>query len=489
MEQQQRRRQTCKLLCVTSIFFSVIQAASFLSSSGQWTVAISQIQRDMKERETNSSDANGADTYTTTAAAMQLSSLDLHIQKLEEDIANLRTRSEEHDKIEQQKEKWRDERLSTTESQLVELENDMYQVRLAISRHEKILAELKRPATDVSSGEAKGQGNTQLLQDFIAQERGLRSDRMSKKADDGVMVNINASNDLKSKMAQLRAQTETKPSHEKLQDNLRIMKAQMKAQMNIISQQEQLLEEMIGLPATTTTTTDAPVTTQTPAIVTSSDYAYVFMIGGVNPEDFSTYRGYLFNILIAAKILRQQGSTADMVLWLQIVMKTDATTLPVEHEKWLEEAGIRLRYLPKTRVECFQNIIMEKFRILSMTEYRRILFLDSDLLPLGNLDYFFELSDGPNAMLKENMILAGRNIPMCAGFFMMSPKEGDYERAQQIIHEKYLDAYKQGIINDVYKGWGHPIEAPDYWQKKFGQKETNWTWYGNDVVSRVQSVD
>jgi alpha-N-acetylglucosamine transferase len=42
-----------------------------------------------------------------------------------------------------------------------------------------------------------------------------------------------------------------------------------------------------------------------------------------------------------------------------------------------------------------------------MVEYRRVLSLDADVLPVGNLDYLFELSDGDNPILRENLVIAG----------------------------------------------------------------------------------
>jgi hypothetical protein len=127
-----------------------------------------------------------------------------------------------------------------------------------------------------------------------------------------------------------------------------------------------------------------------------------------------------------------------------------------------------------------------------MTEYRRVLFLDSDLMPMGNLDYLFELSDGGKVSksedndsvihLKPNVILPGNNVAMCAGFFMVAPQPGDYARAKEIIHLKFLDAYKRGIVRDNYMGWGRPITEPDYYERRRGNRGTNWTWYGADTV-------
>ena len=185
-------------------------------------------------------------------------------------------------------------------------------------------------------------------------------------------------------------------------------------------------------PATTNTPT-SDVTTQPPSPqpknttrptalpTTTSPYAYAFLMGGANPDHFGSYRGYLYNILIATQILRERGSTADIVVWCQLTCHTNATSLPAVHEQWLSRANIYLRYIPKNQMESFIDIVMEKFRILSMVEYKRVLFLDSDLLPLGNLDYFFTLSDPnhhaattnvttttnhpPAPMLKENVIV------------------------------------------------------------------------------------
>jgi alpha-N-acetylglucosamine transferase len=55
--------------------------------------------------------------------------------------------------------------------------------------------------------------------------------------------------------------------------------------------------------------------------------------------------------------------------------------------------------------------MLDKFRILGMTEYRRVLFLDGDVVPLVNLDYLFELSDPAHTttptILMENLVVAG----------------------------------------------------------------------------------
>ena len=70
----------------------------------------------------------------------------------------------------------------------------------------------------------------------------------------------------------------------------------------------------------------------------------------------------------------------------------------------------------------------DKFRALQKTEYKRIMYLDSDILPLVNLDYYFHLSD-PNekslpTILQPNLNIATRSAPYIGGMFMMYPAEG-----------------------------------------------------------------
>ena len=210
----------------------------------------------------------------------------------------------------------------------------------------------------------------------------------------------------------------------------------------------------------------------------TSPYAYVFVSGGAQPEEPSTYHGYLYNILIAATILRELGSTSDIVAYFQLSVRTNATSLPSNEVAWLKSAGVKIRYLPKDHDENMIRLIMRKYEILKMTEYRRVFLLDSDALPLSNLDYLFHLSDGPNPRIKPNIIVASTNVPFCAGFFMVAPYKGAWERAEEIVLAQRVDAFKKGILFDYYQGFGQPIVAPDYWSNKFGRKSENWTWYG-----------
>ena len=188
----------------------------------------------------------------------------------------------------------------------------------------------------------------------------------------------------------------------------------------------------------TTTFYDVPLKTE--------KWAYAFLVSGCS-EEKPGYKGFLYNCVVAATILRNSGSIADVVVMVQMSESTESNSLPIAEEKMLSDNGIKIRYLPKMRSkdnECFYALVQEKFRVLQMTEYSRVLFLDGDIIPLCKLDYMFRLSE-PLASLKmnlkkplltENVILAGRNEAAHAGIFMLKPREGDWEQLQSVIRKK-----------------------------------------------------
>jgi hypothetical protein len=212
----------------------------------------------------------------------------------------------------------------------------------------------------------------------------------------------------------------------------------------------------------------------------SSPYTYAFVIGGCNP-DKPAYRNYIYNILVATRILREQGSKADVVVFFQMSYDSALEALPGEDVRILNEMNILHRYIPKSKVENFFKTMLDKFRVLGLTEYRRVLFMDGDVMPTGNLDYLFELSDGENAILKKNFIVTGREEPANGGFFMLSPGEGELEEMQQIIHDREVEAQSLPYpYFDPVVGWGHKIVPPDKWEV-LSNSGTNWTFWAGKL--------
>lgn len=194
------------------------------------------------------------------------------------------------------------------------------------------------------------------------------------------------------------------------------------------------------------------------------------------------FRGYLYNILIAAEILRSKGSKADIVAFFQLPSNLQASVIPADDVRLLAAMNVTIKYTPKSKNEDFYDIMLTKFQILGMLEYQRILFLDGDVMPSGNLDYIFEHSS--QGRLKENVIIAGNSEPAQGGFFMLTPHKGDVDQIKQIIVEKEERGRRLPKPHfDENIGWGHVIQEPDKWELRKGitQKKLNrnkWDFYG-----------
>ena len=230
-------------------------------------------------------------------------------------------------------------------------------------------------------------------------------------------------------------------------------------------------------PATSSESHQAPTTNSALPLsgYKNSRFAYAFLICGVWPEK-PAYKGYLYNVLVATQILRDEGSTADVVLLLQMDHRAAGhAKLPDKDEQWLEEMGIRTQYIPSSKQQNFYNCMLEKFRVLTLyVDYERVIFLDGDIMPLSNMDYFFEYSVSPKEpKLMENMVVAGKDAdPATGGFFMLKPQKVDFEQLLEIVHKREVEA-KRNTSNhskipnfDEILGWGHAIVAPDKWMSK-----------------------
>ena len=153
---------------------------------------------------------------------------------------------------------------------------------------------------------------------------------------------------------------------------------------------------------------------------------------------------------------------------------TTETTLTQQEIKQLQALNVQIYYLPKTANhmdDSFYGLMLEKFRILELEEYSRVLFLDGDVMMKCNLDYLFELSEphpssGKKPTLRENILLAYRSQPANGGFFILKPNRTDYLTIQSIIHERELQVLSMTTepYFDVVQGWGHVITPPNKWR-------------------------
>lgn len=197
-------------------------------------------------------------------------------------------------------------------------------------------------------------------------------------------------------------------------------------------------------------------------LIGSSKFAYVFIVSGCTATSCDNY---LLNTVVAARALRDAQSNADVLLLVRMTSSSNTTKL--RHESWLRQANVLLRYLPKVAVDNFGTASVEKFRALQLVNYERVVFLDSDILPICNLDYLFTFQ-----WSSPLVIFSGPVAPATASIFLVTPQTGEFERIINVIQRQRT---VMGTWNDTL-GWGHVLQPPyDGW-RAFDKPNLHFQW-------------
>ena len=217
----------------------------------------------------------------------------------------------------------------------------------------------------------------------------------------------------------------------------------------------------------------------------SSPYAYVWIIGAIH-EDKPSYKGFVWDVLISASLLRKTGSTADFWLYVRLSPESKLDKMPDEDLRLLNALGVKVKHLDKPKHESFSQLMYDKFYILNMTEYKRVMFLDADTIPLTNLDYYFHLSDPEYkdvpTLLKPFFLFATRKEPTNGGMFVVEPSAHLYEQYKEAVRIQHEKAKTLPYPHfDRNEGWGHSfLDNGDKWEA-INTNGNRWKWYGAHV--------
>eukprot|EP00978_Attheya_sp_CCMP212_P013578 scaffold34093_cov59-Attheya_sp.AAC.4 len=225
--------------------------------------------------------------------------------------------------------------------------------------------------------------------------------------------------------------------------------------------------------------------TSTSALASSPYYAYVWIIGAIH-EDKPSYKGFVWDVLISASLLRKTGSTADFWVYVRLSPESKLDTMPDEDLRLFHALGVKVKHLDKPKHESFSQLMYDKFYILNMTEYKRVMFLDADTIPLTNLDFYFHLSDPEYkdvpTLLKPFFIYATRAEPTNGGMFIAEPSAPIYEQYKEAVRQQHEKAKTLPYPHfDRKEGWGYSfLDNGDKWEamNKSGKR---WQWYGAHV--------
>lgn len=180
-------------------------------------------------------------------------------------------------------------------------------------------------------------------------------------------------------------------------------------------------------------------------------YAYAYLLGNYH-SDNQMSRNYLYSIMVSAFLLRKLGAVNDMILYVIMDYKeSNDIALPLPKLRTLQRLGVQIQYLPRDPHLNYYRMQLQKFRILGLTKYRKVLFLDADVMPMVNLDFLFEYADqdSDHQVFEPNFVVNGLQSPANGGFFLLTPHNGDLEAVNQLIHERESAEF------DPAAGWGH----------------------------------
>ena len=115
----------------------------------------------------------------------------------------------------------------------------------------------------------------------------------------------------------------------------------------------------------------------------------------------------------------------------------------------LEDSGIKYIKIPNDVFNCQSryNVTIQKFYLLNLTEYEKIMFLDVDAIVLSNLDQYFFLPF-------EHSFTFNKNGSIHGAFFIISPSKF---LSYNEIKEKFLNNKKDD--EELLKSLG--LENPD----------------------------
>ena len=197
-----------------------------------------------------------------------------------------------------------------------------------------------------------------------------------------------------------------------------------------------------------------------------SKYAYVTLLSGID-ESFR-YRGFLYNVLIMRRALLQKGSTADFIV---LVGYSSNNTTPFTSDmNLLRNAGIIIypvpRFIDDSHKLGFAEMALLKITPYSFVQYSRVQFFDGDVMPIENMDCYFDL--------EPNSFTIGAVSPLNSGWYLAIPSQTAYD------YMKTKAIWRLGRDWDKVNGWKEPMPKGLFYRG--GEEEcTEWKFNGADM--------
>lgn len=199
-------------------------------------------------------------------------------------------------------------------------------------------------------------------------------------------------------------------------------------------------------------------------IEASSPNAYVTLMHGID-ESFR-YRGFLYNVIVMKKLLIDKfKSSADFVLMIGFTFNEARAVAHPDIQADLDmliSHGIKVlrlsRLVPGDGEKVgFAEMALLKITPWTLTQYRRLQYLDGDVMPSESLDSYFTMKIGlfgsKTAVEELNSFSSGAASPVNSGWFLCSPSVEVYRDLRQLAVNRLTSSWDRAV------GWGTPIDT------------------------------
>ncbi|XP_051124447.1 UDP-glucuronate:xylan alpha-glucuronosyltransferase 2 isoform X2 [Andrographis paniculata] len=153
---------------------------------------------------------------------------------------------------------------------------------------------------------------------------------------------------------------------------------------------------------------------------------------------------YVCGAITLARSLIGTGTRRELILLLD-------TSISVEKRAALATAGWSLRFIerirnPRAEKDSYNEYNYSKFRLWQLTDYEKVIFIDSDVVVLRNMDLLFEFPQ-MSATGNDGWIFN-------SGVMVIEPSNCTFRMLMQRRHE--IVSYNggdQGFLNEVFVWW------------------------------------
>ncbi|KAL5701807.1 hypothetical protein ACHQM5_027105 [Ranunculus cassubicifolius] len=153
---------------------------------------------------------------------------------------------------------------------------------------------------------------------------------------------------------------------------------------------------------------------------------------------------YVCGAIALARSLLQTNTTKDLILLAD-------TSISTKSRQALNEAGWKIKHInrirsPHAEKDSYNEWNYSKLRLWQLTEYDKIIFIDSDLIVIKNIDDFFlspQLSASSNAKVLFN-----------SGVMLIEPSICTFKILMQKRHTLFsYNGGDQGFLNEAFTWW------------------------------------